>query len=435
MLETGLLISLFIIFVLIICSAFFSGSETGLTAIARARVYRLQKDGNKRAGMVLKLRSRKEALIGTILLGNNLVNIAASALATSVAIKIWGENGVIYVTLIMTALVLIFAEVMPKTFAINNPEKVALAVAPAFIWLVKVFAPITAAVQSIINSTLRLFGVDIMPGAFLISAADALRGTIELQHKEGEIFKLDRDMLGGILDLADTDVGEVMVHRKHIITIEATLSVSEMMRLAIESGHSRFPLWKDEADNIIGILHMRDLMRLIHEKGMDNVTHEEVEEALVKPWYVPETTSLRDQLLAFRRMRQHFALVVDEYGALLGIVTLEDILEEIVGEIDDEHDIPESGEIAQQKDGSYTVEGSVTIRDLNRHLDWSLPGEDANTIAGLVIHEARLIPDVGQIFEFHGCHFTILAKQGNQLTRLRVEPMIDTFNEDEDDYA
>jgi Mg2+/Co2+ transporter CorB len=432
MIETGLLLSLLIILILILLSAFFSGSETGLTAISRARIYRLETEGNRRAKMVHRLRNKKEALIGTILLGNNLVNIGASALATSVAIKLWGDNGVWYVTLIMTLLVLVFAEVMPKTFAINNPEKVALFVAPVFVWLTKVFAPLTAAIQLIINACLRLFGVELKAGSSLMSATDALRGTIELQLRDGDMVKLDRDMLGGILDLAHTEVGEVMVHRKNMVTIDLNQPVAEIIRLAVESDHSRLPLWRDDPDDITGILHTRDLMKALHNKGAVAITHDELLALLTKPWYIPDTTNLRDQLLAFRHQRQHFALVVDEYGALLGILTLEDILEEIVGEIDDEHDQPDSGEIIGGGDGSYSVEGKVTLRDLNRYLDWNLPDDNANTIAGLLIHEARLIPEMGQQFEFHGCHFTVLAKDGNQITRLRLEKQDALLSEDDD---
>ncbi|MCH2547871.1 MAG: HlyC/CorC family transporter [Alphaproteobacteria bacterium] len=434
MLETSLIVSLLVIVVLIVLSAFFSGSETGLTAISRARIYRLETEGNRRAKLVHRLRNKKEALIGTILLGNNLVNIAASALATSVAIKLWGDNGVWYITIIMTLVVLVFAEVMPKTFAINNPEKVALFVAPVFVWLVKFFAPITAAIQAIINTTLRIFGVDLKPGATLISAVDALRGTIELQHRDGDIVKLDRDMLGGILDLAHTEVGEVMVHRKNILTIDMALPVADIIRIAVDSDHSRLPLWQDDPDNIIGIIHIRDLMKAMQNNAPKTLTHEDISQLLAKPWFIPESTNLRDQLLAFRHMRQHFALVVDEYGALLGILTLEDILEEIVGEIDDEHDQPDSGEITTEAaENSYSVEGKVTLRDLNRFLEWSLPDDNANTIAGLLIHEARLIPEVGEEFEFHGCHFTVLKKDGNQITRLRLARLNDPLAEDDDD--
>lgn len=430
MIDAELIASLVIIVVLLFFSAFFSSAETGLTAITRSRIYRLETEGNRNAKMVHRLRNRKEALIGTILLGNNLVNIAASALATSLAIQLWGESGVVYVTFIMTVMVLVFAEVMPKTYAINNPEQVALKVAPAFVILVKLFSPITAAIQLIINGLLRVLGVDLRPGANLFSAADALRGTIELQHREGAMVKLDRDMLGGILDLAEISVEEVMIHRKNMVTIEATLPVQEIIRLAVESDHSRLPLWEDDPDNIIGILHIRDLIKALQVSSIADITHDTVRSLLTKSWFIPQNTTLRDQLLAFRKQRQHFAIVVDEYGGLQGIVTLEDILEEIVGEIDDEHDQVDSGEIIGDPHGGYSVEGSVTIRDLNRHLDWYLPDEHATTIAGLVIHEARLIPEEGEQFEFHNCRFIILAKDGNRITRLRVEKLPDPAAEE-----
>lgn len=429
--DSGFVFSLLSIVVLLLISAFFSSAETGLTAVSRARIYRLETEGNRRARLVHRLRGQKEALLGTILLGNNMVNIAASALATSIAIQLWDDSGLVYVTIIMTVLVVAFTEVMPKTYAINHPERVALAVAPAILVLIKLFSPLTATLQSIINFTLRLFGVDLKQGATLISAVDVLRGTIELQHREGDMVKLDRDMLGAILDLANTGVSEIMVHRKNMITIDADLSASEIIRLTVESGHSRLPVWQDDPDNIIGILRIRDLTRAIQENGLEKITTQDILNLLAKPWFIPESTSLRDQLLAFRHMRQHFALVVDEYGALLGILTLEDILEEIVGEIDDEHDRPASGEIVASGDGSYSVEGKLTLRDLNRYLDWNLPDENASTIAGLLIHEARLIPEVGQQFAFHSCHFTVLNRSGNQITRLQLRKLSSSLEEEE----
>lgn len=430
--DSGFLFSLLSIVVLLIISAFFSSAETGLTAVARARIYRLEIEGNRRARLVHRLRGKKEALLGTILLGNNMVNIAASALATSIAIQIWDDDtGLVYVTIIMTVLVVAFTEVLPKTYAINQPERVALAVAPMISVLIKVFSPLTATLQSIINFTLRLLGADLKKGSTLISAVDVLRGTIELQHREGDMVKLDRDMLGAILDLANTSVSGIMVHRKNMVTIDADLPASEIIRLTVDSGHSRLPVWQDDPDNIIGILRIRDLTRAIQEIGLEKITTQDIHNLLAKPWFIPESTNLRDQLLAFRHMRQHFALVVDEYGALLGILTLEDILEEIVGEIDDEHDRPASGEIITNADGSYSVEGKLTVRDLNRYLDWNLPDENASTIAGLLIHEARLIPEVGQQFDFHGCHFTVLNRSGNQITRLQVRKLASAHEEED----
>lgn len=407
----------------ILCSSFFSGSETGLTAAARSRIYRLRMEGNRRAEMVSRLRERKEELIGTILLGNNLVNIWASALATSVAIQYYGENALAFVTVAMTLLVLIFGEVLPKTYAIQNPERVALGVAPIVLVLVRLFSPVTLCVQWFIKKLLRLFGVDITKENTLISATDAVRGAIELYHSEGEMVKQERDMLGSILDLGSISVEEIMVHRKGIETINAALPANEIVRRALNSSHTRLPLWRENPDNIIGLLHVRDLMNLIAEHGSRHVTSEMIMASLSRPWFIPNTTTLREQLVAFRGQRSHFAHVVDEYGMFQGIVTLEDIIEEIVGEIDDEFDRIKSSGIVKLEDGQaeeYVISGTVTLRDLNRELDWNLPGTDATTLAGLIIHESRTIPETGAVFLFYGFRFTILEKRANQLLRIKV---------------
>ena len=419
--ESELLISLLAIALLIGCSAFFSGSETALTAISRARIFRLVMDGNRRAEIVSKLRREKESLIGTILLGNTAVNVCVSALATTVTIQYLDENWVVATSVALTIALLIFGEVMPKTIAIQNSERFSLFVAPMVALLVKLFSPVTVTIRSFIRLLLRLFGVDITKSNTLISASDVIRGTIELHHREGEMVKQDRDMLGSILDLNDITVADVMVHRKQMETIDLGLPVEIIIRKAISSTHSRIPLWKDEPDNICGVLHVKNLVRAISEKSQ--LARADIEAILHTPWFIPESTNLRDQLLAFRQQRQHFALVVDEYGALLGIVTLEDIIEEIVGDIDDETDKRMPLNIRAVGDGAYVMDGTVTIRDLNRELDWNLPDEDASTIAGLLIHEARLIPEIGAAFDFHGYHFVVVDKKINQITRVRMKKL------------
>lgn len=420
--DPELLFSLISIVVLILISGFFSGSETGLTAISRARIRSLEKEGNVRAQKVAGLRDRKEALIGTILLGNNLVNIAASALATSVAIHLFGFEGVAYATLVMTLVVLVFAEVLPKTYAIQQPERVALAVAPIFNVLIKLFSPVTWFVQIVVNACFRLFGVDTQGGKGLVSAADVLRGAIELHHEQGEMIKQEKDMLGSILDLSDVAVREIMIHRRNVVMIDVSLPTSEILRRVLESPYTRIPLWEESKDNIVGVLHAKSLLKAI--RGGENMDAIDVRSIANDPWFIPENTSLRAQLHAFRQRRSHFALVVDEYGALEGIVTLEDILEEIVGQIDDETDLAGRG-IRSQGDGTVVVEGTVTIRDLNREMDWNLPDENASTIAGLLMHEARVIPEAKESFILYGHRFTVLQRRGNQLTRIRIEPEFD----------
>ncbi|MEP3278826.1 MAG: HlyC/CorC family transporter [Stappiaceae bacterium] len=407
--------------ILLCLSAFFSGSETALTAASKARIHQLEKAGNKRAGLVSRLIQARERLIGALLLGNNLVNILASALATSVMLTLFGDAGVVYATLIMTALVLIFSEVLPKTWAIFNPDRFALAVAPIVRIVVAVFGPPIAAVEVLVRFILRRFGINIDEDQAILSAHDELRGAVDLQHLEGGLVKDERDRLGGLLDLADLEVSDVMVHRTKMQTLNADEPPSDLVDLVLQSPYTRLPLWQQKPDNIIGVLHAKDLLRALH-KAEGNIKNLDLLSLAKNPWFVPDTTSLQDQLNAFLKRKNHFALVVDEYGEVMGHVTLEDILEEIVGEIADEHDVELEG-VLPQTDGSVIVDGSVPIRDLNRATDWDLPDEEATTVAGLVIHEARMIPEERQIFTFHGFRFTVLRREKNKLLRLRMVPL------------
>lgn len=418
MTSLGLGLTIAAIAMLLAFSGFFSGSETALTAASRARMNRLAEEKNKRAALVLQLTGNLERLIGALLLGNNLVNIMASALATGVFIALFGDAGVVYATLVMTALVVIFAEVLPKSYAITNTDRFALAVAPFVRIVLWLFAPLTAAVQFIVRGALRLFGIDISETQSVLSAHEELRGAINLHHREGGVVKLDRDMLGGILDLRDLEVCDIMVHRKNMTMIDASLSNDEIVAQALASPHTRIPLWLNEPENIVGVLHAKDLLRALAGASWNPAAIRPLDIA-AKPWFVPESTPLQNQLNAFLRRKAHFALVIDEYGALMGLITLEDILEEIVGDISDEHDIERSG-IRMQPDGSVIINGSMPIRDLNRALDWHLPDDEATTIAGLVIHEARTIPEVGQVFTFYGFKFEVLRRQRNQIAVLRV---------------
>jgi len=424
-LDNELLFYGIVILVFLLISAFFSAAETALTAVSRARIYQLVIDGNRRAQIVTKLRREKESLIGTVLLGYNAVNIAASVIATSLSIKLFGDGeGLILVTFVMTLLVVIFTEVLPKTYAIQNAERTSLALAPALRILVKLLYPVTRSIQLFIRALLKLFGVDITQSHTLISATDVIRGTIELHHREGKMIKHDRDMLGSILDLNDIEVKDIMLHRKEVETIEADLSAPELIKQAVSTMHSRIPLWRGEQDNIIGLLHVKDLVKAMSGR-LGTLSGDDIIAICHKPWFIPETTNLHDQLLAFRSKRQHFAFVVDEYGSWQGIVTLEDIIEEIVGEIDDEHDITER-HIQKISSDTYLIEGSTTLRDISRQLDWNFPDEHASTIAGLLIHEAESIPNVGEHYTLHGFRFTVVDKDDTQVTMLRVEKLPET---------
>ncbi len=418
--ETATLATIGGIFVLLILSAFFSASETALTAASRPRMHQLEAKGNKRAKIVNMLRDQQDHMIGTILFGNNLVNILASAMATSVLISLFGETGVVYATIAMTVLVLVFGEILPKTYAFRNSDKLALTIAPTLRVLVRTLYPIMSAIQFVTRGAQRLFGVRFDQQGEWSATVEELRGAIELHRGTGAMARHERAMLHSILDLADVDVEMVMQHRRDIFMIDAALPTSRIVEEALDSPYTRIPLWRETPDNIIGVIHAKALLREVHAHTGD-LDALDLDKIATPPWFIPESTTLLDQLQAFRRRREHFALVVDEYGALMGVVTLEDILEEIVGDISDEHDIAPIG-VRPQRDGSYLVSGGVTVRDLNRRFGWNLPDQEAATIAGLVIHEARVIPEVGQIFHFHDFRFEIVRRQRNRITTIRMTP-------------
>lgn len=410
-----------VIFVLLMLSALFSGSETALTAASKARILHMEKNGDKRAKRVSRLIDDKERLIGAILLGNNLVNILASAIATSLFLNLMGDQGVFIATAVMTILVLIFAEVLPKSYAIANSERMALGVARIMGIVVFLFAPIVALVQSIVRGTLKLFGADISSIDNALSAQEEIRGAIDLHRHEGSIVKEDQHMLGSILDLDEVAVEDVMVHRKNMQMLDVASSTDELIAAVVRSPYTRLPLYQDNPENIVGVLHAKDVLRAIRRAG-GQMHRFNVKRIMTKPWFVPETTSLKEQLNAFLERKTHFALVVDEYGDIQGLVTLEDILEEIVGDIADEHDFEVPG-VATMPDGAIEVEGTVTIRDLNRMFEWRLPDEHATTVAGLIIYEAETIPIVGKKFNFHGFRFEILGRSKNQITSIKMRPL------------
>ncbi len=416
--DQGLLLPTLAIVVLLFLSAFFSGSETALTGSSRARIHQLSREGNRRARLVDQLWERKDRLIGAILLGNNLVNILASALATSVLIRLFGDAGVAYATLVMTLMVLIFAEVLPKTYAIHNADKMALAISPQLRLVVALLAPVTQLIHLIVRGTLRVFGLRLDPGISSRLAEEELRGAIELFVADQQEVRQERAMLHSILDLSEVEVSEIMTHRSKVGTVDIGQSQSKIMEAVLSSPFTRLPLWRDDPDNIVGVLHAKQLFRALHEQP-ESVENVDVAAIASPAWFIPEGTNLLSQLQAFRARREHFAIVVDEYGEVLGVVTLEYILEEIVGEIADEYDIQIEG-VRPTKDGGIVVDGDVTIRDLNRQFDWQLPDEEASTIAGLVLHEARTIPNVGQVFVFHKKRFEVLGRERNQITSIRI---------------
>lgn len=414
---------------LLVLSAFFSGSETALTAASRGKLRSMADKGSKGANLALVITDDNERLIGSVLLGNNLVNILATSLATALFTGLFGESGVALATLVMTVLVLVFAEVLPKTYAITNAETAASRVSPVIQFVITIFSPIVSAVRVLVRGVLSVFGVKTDPDSHILAVREEIAGALHLGHSEGVVEKEDRDRILGALDLSERTVEEIMLHRSGIEMINAADDPQAILRQCLESSHTRLPIFRDDPENIIGVVHAKDLFRAMHRAMQDSEHPAEVmrdfnfADVAMKPYFIPDSTSLDDQMRQFLRRRTHFALVVDEYGALQGLITLEDILEEIVGEITDEFDPDADHAVKRGEDGNYWIDGAMTIRDLNRALDWALPDEEANTVAGLVIHEAQMIPTIGQVFSFHGFRFEVMARDNNRITALKIRPL------------
>lgn len=428
-LDGAFWISSSIILFLLVLSGFFSGSETALTAASRGKLRAQADKGSRGATRALKITEDNERLIGSVLLGNNLVNILAASLATAMFTRLFGESGVALATLVMTLLVLIFAEVLPKTYAITNAERAAALVSRPIALVVLVFAPVVSAVRLFVRAILRIFGVTIDPDSNILAVREEIAGALQLGHSEGVVEKEDRDRILGALDLRERVVEEIMLHRSGIEMIDAQAEPSDILEQCLQSNHTRLPVYRDDPENIIGVVHAKDLLRAMYKLigGPDGEAAElknfNVVSVAMKPYFVPETSTLDEQMRQFLRRHTHFALVVDEYGSLQGLITLEDILEEIVGEITDEFDPDAEQTVTSGDDGQFVVDGAMTIRDLNRATDWNLPDEEANTVAGLVIHEAQMIPTSGQVFSFHGFRFEVVARDGNRITELKIRPL------------
>ena len=412
-----------IVILLMFLSAFFSGSETALTASSRPKLRSMSDRGSNGAKKALNITNDNESLIGTILLGNNIVNILATSLATAYLVNIFGDKGVFIATISMTILILVFAELLPKTYAINNPETAARRVATLVMFFIFIFSPVIIFVRKFVQLLLKLLGLKIDPSKQIL-ASDEIAGAIALHHSEGSVKKDARDRLLGVLDLPERVVEEIMLHRSQIEMIDAEDPPRKILEKCLKSPYTRIPIFKNNPENVVGILHAKDLLRktsILSSIGSKKFDFQkfDIMKVAMKPYFIPETTTLDLQMRQFLKRKAHFALVVDEYGDLRGLITLEDIIEEIVGEISDEHDI-EVDQMVDTSDGKLIVDGGMSIRDLNRAYDWSLPDNEANTLAGLVIHEAQLIPSVGQVFNFHGFRFEILAKEKNRITKIKL---------------
>ncbi|AXW83872.1 hypothetical protein BKM88_01215 [Anaplasma marginale] len=408
---------MFLIFAfLLLASAFFSAAETALTSVSASSIHRLVLGGDRRAKIVESLSRRKEMVISAMLVGNTIVNISSSSVATAMFLGFLGPEGIVVSTVTVTLSILLFAEVLPKTYAIHNPEKISLRSARLVACCSFVLSPLCSLITHIVNYTLRILGVQGQKE--IVSAAEAMRSLILMHGSKGTMLKQDLDMLSSVLDLAETEISQVMTHRKNLFALNIDEDVDVLVKQILQGSHSRIPMWQKSEESIVGVVHVRDVTDLVREKS-NNVTKKDIYRIMIKPWFVPDTTPLSVQLHNFRKKRRHLALVVDEYGTLQGAVTLEDILEEIVGDISDEHDVVPESFITAISNSEYYISGEAPIRDVNRELGWSLP-EEASTLAGLILHEVERIPEEGEAFQLHGFSFKILKKNGNIISLIGI---------------
>ena len=421
------ILSLIVIVLLLILSALFACSETSITAASRAKIHRLASDGSKRAKSLSKLLQNREKIISTMVVGNNAVNIFISALATSMFLEFFGDVGLLYGTVVLTITILIFAEIAPKTFALKTPDKMAMAMLPLINILVKICFPITHVIQKIVDAFINLFFLKSYKKS-KASEMEEIRDAVNLKAKEGSIFKYDKDLIDGVLDLADTQISEIMVYRKDIESINIDLSNVEVVKQALSISHTRIPLWQGHKENIVAILNVRKLLKELHLYQKENPTDKKLENfdfaaATSEPWFVPTTNSLRSQLFAFRKKRKRFALVVDEYGSLLGLLTLEDIMEEIVGEIKEQDD--ELLNIIKIKSGAYKIAGKSLIRDINKRLNWDIEeGDHAYNLAAFIIGSLGRIPEEKENFVIENYYFEILKRKNHDLILVKVKELV-----------
>ena len=420
-LEVDIHVAAPLVLLCLLAAAYLSAAETAITGVSRPRMHRLAQQGNRRAKLVNRLLDRKDTVVSATLIGNSVLNIFSASLSTKVLTDIFGTAGVLYATLAVTVLVVLFVEVLPKTWALVQADRMALMLAPSLDMVLKVLGPIASASARAARYFLGLFGIHRRGEDEAQVQDDVLRGAIDL-HGEGQAddaTPVAKEMLRSVLDLGDRTVGDVMTHRGNVVLIDADESTDSIVAQMLAAPYTRIPLYRSQPDNIVGVVHAKDLFRAVKAAGGPETVR--IAEIMTSPWFIPESTVLIDQLQAFRDRHEHFAIVVDEYGALRGIVTLEDIIEEIVGDIEDEHDAIKRG-VVRRDDGSLICQGDVPIRDLNREFGWGLPEDVAITVAGLVLHEARRIPEVGQIYAFYGFRFEILKREGTRIAELRILP-------------
>jgi len=412
--DTTSYLPIFYIAILIVISGMFSGSETSVTSVNRSKIHKLANKGDKKAKNLLKLIDNKNDLISSILVGNNIVNILASVLATALLIDYFGSEGIFYSTLVMTCLIVIFAEVLPKNIALIKADRFALFFSWPLTVFVKIFYPVNLILKFLNHLVYKIFGIDQKNSAH--SVTEDIRNMIDMHEDEGDLHKDESEMINAILDLKEITVEKIMTHRKNIFSLN--LNETEKIYSTIaKSSFSRIPIWEDNPNNILGIIHAKNILSNLDNDG--KIDLKKIKEGIIQPWFIPETTKVKDQLNEFIKRKEKIAFVVDEYGELMGLISLEDIIEEIVGNIFDEKDFSTIG-IRRVNENQYRIRGDVNIRDINRELDLNLPENNASTLAGYIIFKTEALPEVGQTFKFNNIIYEILNKNKNQITQIKV---------------
>ena len=408
--------SIIIIFFLLIISGLLSGSETSITSVSKSKIHKLSNRGDVRAKKVLKLIDKKNDLVSSILIGNNIINILASVLATALLIKYYGDKGILYSTIVMSALIVIFSEVFPKNYALLKPDRFVLAMSGPLTIFSKLLLPFIIFLRFINFIIFKLIRVDTTNKITSKSAREDIRNIINMHEDEGRLLKDESDMLNAILDLKEITVEKIMTHRKNIYSINIEETNTFFTKIA-QSSFSRIPVWKNSPNNILGLIHTKNVLSNLDDIGTLNIN--KIKENLIKPWFIPETTKAKDQLNEFIKRKEKLAFIVDEYGELMGLISMEDIIEEIVGNIFDEKDFSTIG-IRRLENNIFRIRGDVNIRDINRELDINIPEGTSSTIAGYIIDQTESFPDVGQTFAYDGIMYEIINKNKNQITQIKL---------------
>ncbi len=416
------LLSLGFVFCLLLLSAYFASCETALTAYSKPKMFSIAQSGNKKAKVIISLQADITLVLSAILTCCTIINALVVSLSNSLFVDIFGESAIFYGPIIVSIFIVLFAEVLPKMLTITDPEKILLPSAYFIKYLYICLKPLNKVIAFVSDGIIKLIHVRSKNKEEQYQASlEELKGAIDLHEGLNENdTKQEKAMLRSILDLSSVDVRSIMVHRKNVTMFSVDLPIDEITNCVLNCPFTRIPLWKGNPDNIIGILHAKDFLKTIKTISLDKI---DVKKILLKPHFIPEDKDLLAQLQSFKSNREHFAVVVDEYGGVMGIITLEDIIEEIVGDIADEHDVAITNSIRKQSDGSYIVSGNTNIRDLNREINSNLRSKDVATVAGLVINAIGIIPNIGQVFIIDEYKFEILKKYRNQITLLRLKKM------------